>query len=137
MIDLIQLTVPYPPLANRYWRIWRNRVIVSREARDYKVAVGELVKQADRRPIDGPVVVELQVYRPRRAGDLDNAIKVLVDSLKGICWHDDSQVVAIHAYRHDDKDRPRVEVLAAAAAPIEPLLAAAARAHSNNGRANR
>jgi Holliday junction resolvase RusA-like endonuclease len=52
----------------------------------------------------------LVVYRPRKAGDLSNRIKVLEDALNGIAWIDDKQIVEIHARREDDASNPRVEV---------------------------
>jgi Holliday junction resolvase RusA-like endonuclease len=63
---------------------------------------------------DGQVAVTLRVYRPRKSGDLDGRIKIVLDALQGVAYRDDSQVVALHAYRFDDKARPRVEVEVAA-----------------------
>ena len=37
-------------------------------------------------------------------------MKVLLDSLTGVIWEDDSQIVEIHAYRYEDKNNPRVEI---------------------------
>lgn len=104
----MKATLPYPPSANRYWRTFRNRTVVSDEARRYK----NLVKvELARWPLlAGPVVLVAHLYRPQKSGDLDNRLKVLGDALNGVAWADDSQVVEIHAYRHDDKARPRVEV---------------------------
>jgi Holliday junction resolvase RusA-like endonuclease len=51
------------------------------------------------------------VYRPQKRGDLDNTLKILVDSMKGIIYHDDEQVTVIHAERYDDKKNPRVDLL--------------------------
>ncbi len=59
---------------------------------------------------DGALSVTIHVYRPRRSGDLDNRQKAVLDSLNGILWRDDEQIVAIHAYRHDDKKNPRIEL---------------------------
>ena len=61
------------------------------------------------------MVASVVVYRARRAGDLDNSLKVLLDALNGIAFEDDSQVVEIHARREEDPANPRVEV------QIEPL----------------
>jgi Holliday junction resolvase RusA-like endonuclease len=58
----------------------------------------------------GPVRVTLHVYRPRRRGELDNIQKVLLDSLTGVVYRDDEQIAELHAYRHEDKQKPRVEV---------------------------
>jgi crossover junction endodeoxyribonuclease RusA len=115
-MQVIEITVPYPPSSNRYWRVDRGTTHLTAAARRYKQDVAALAHEAGvRAPIAGPVAVELHVYRPRRAGDLDNRIKLLLDSLQGAVLSNDSQVTEIHAYRHDDKARPRVEVTVAEA----------------------
>lgn len=104
------ITLPYPPSANINWRSANGRIIKNPEVRAYQTEVGWLAKVAGVRVLDGDVALTLRIYRPRRAGDLSNRIKVLEDALNGIAYHDDSQVVEIHAYRHDDAGNPRVEV---------------------------
>lgn len=110
----MKLVLPYPPSANRYWRSDRGRAPHrSEEAKAYKLAVGMVVTQQGTQAIEvhrGPVAVTVAVYRPRKSGDLDNRLKVLLDALKGIAFEDDEQVVRIEATRHDDKANPRVEV---------------------------
>lgn len=103
-----KLTLPYPPSANRYWRSARGRVFVSKEAKDFKATVA--AENPDVLTFLGEVAVTLHVYRPAKRGDLDNSIKVTLDSLKLIAFEDDKQVVELHAYRGDDKVNPRVEV---------------------------
>lgn len=105
-----KITLPYPPSANINWRAAGGRIIKNPEVRAYQTEVGWLAKAAGVRLLDGDVSLTLRIYRPRKAGDLSNRIKVLEDALNGIAWHDDVQVVEIHAYRYDDKDNPRVEV---------------------------
>lgn len=105
------LTLPIPPSANRYWRSFNGRVVVSEEARTYKQAVFYLAHDQGCEKIDGGVSLRIVVYRGRKAGDLDNYIKVLLDALKGILYEDDDQVIEIHAIRRDDKSNPRVEVV--------------------------
>lgn len=114
----MKVTLDYPPSANRYWRNWRGRMVVSDEARAYKLKAKLLARVAGGRPQEGPCVVHLAFFRPLRKGDLDNRIKVVLDALQGVLWLDDSQVVEIHAYRHEDKVRPRVEVEALAAVGV-------------------
>ena len=106
----IRLTLPPPISANRYWRTFRNRTVVSAEAKTYKTAVGWIARAAIDEPLTGDVAVTLPVYRKAKRGDLDNYNKVLLDSLSGIAYTDDSQVTELHAYRFDDKHNPRVEV---------------------------
>jgi len=102
-----QLTLPYPPSANRYWRMFRGRMVKSSQARSYQEEVKATVT-GDLLP--GDVGLTLMVYRPKRIGDLDNTLKVLIDALKTIVYNDDSQVKEIHARLMDDKTNPRVEV---------------------------
>jgi crossover junction endodeoxyribonuclease RusA len=118
----VKLTLPYPPSANAYWRAVNGRVLKSEEARRYQNGVRmrwltTKPPEAPLKPPGGPVVVSVVVFRPQRRGDLDNVLKVLLDSLKGIAFEDDSQVVELHALRFDDKANPRAEVTIEALPP--------------------
>lgn len=111
----MKLVLPYPPTANKYWRVFRGTMVKSPLARRYQnaarlTAVMQRAGQETRAPYHGPVAVAVVVYRPRRRGDLDNTLKVLLDALKGVAFVDDDQVVRIEADRRDDKSNPRVEV---------------------------
>jgi Holliday junction resolvase RusA-like endonuclease len=35
--------------------------------------------------------------RPTKKPDLDNMVKAVKDACNGLCWHDDAQVVGLHA----------------------------------------
>lgn len=108
---MYNLTLPYPPSVNHYLaRSHTGGLYPTAQATAYKEEVALRARLAGIAPLDGAVVVMVDVYRPARRGDLDNSLKVCFDSLNGIAWHDDSQVVEIHASRHDDKANPRVEV---------------------------
>lgn len=107
-----RFTLPYPPSANRYWRQTSRGVYVSIEAKAYKSEAGWIALSSGcSEPLVGEVALSLDVYRPRRSGDLSNRIKVLEDSLNGIAYEDDEQVAEIHARRFYDKLNPRVEVI--------------------------
>lgn len=106
----IQITLGLPPSANRYWRIGKGRIYRSDEAEEYKSDVYYRCLRARIKPIDGMLAVTMRVYRARRSGDLDNRIKIVLDALNGIAYHDDKQIVEIHAYRFDDKRDPRVGI---------------------------
>ena len=111
------ITLPYPPQANHLYTIARGRKILSTVGREYKQNVAfECLLLQEIEPLDGDVSVTVTAYRPRKAGDLDNVLKAVLDSVKGFLWHDDKQVIEIHAYRKDDKLRPRIEI---SARPIE------------------
>jgi crossover junction endodeoxyribonuclease RusA len=107
---MISFTLPLPPSANRYWRRAGKHLYISQEARAYKRDAAITARLASVKPLDGNLAVSLRIYRQRKAGDLDNKIKVCLDALNGIAYHDDNQIVEIHAYRYDDKANPRVEI---------------------------
>lgn len=108
---MIKATLRYPPTLNHlYFTAKSGRRVLSKEGATYKEEAGWVLKAAGAKPIEGPVVVYMTVYRPRKVGDLDNTLKAVFDSCKGIAWIDDKQVVEIHAYREDDKENPRVEL---------------------------
>lgn len=115
----MKVVLPYPPSANRYWRTFRGRAVLSAEAKAYKKQVAAILAAAGHQPLTGPVAYTAHVYRPLKSGDLDNRLKVLSDALTGFAWLDDKQVVELHAYRHDDKHNPRVEVEVESRAPLE------------------
>lgn len=105
------VTLPFPPTANLYWRVWRGRAVTSSEARAYKQTAALAAKAQGMRPIiDGDVSVMVRVFRPTRRGDLDNRLKVLLDALRGIAYRDDAQVAGIDATQAQDSENPRVEV---------------------------
>lgn len=144
---MIELTLPYPISANRYWK---TRVMtvgghmqactyVSKEAKEFKEHVGWLARAAGvRAPLLGRVAIAytLHPHRPqdylRRmkrdpAGwedtvqciDLDNAQKVLLDALKGIVMEDDKWVRSITATRGEPVEGGRLVVrISPAAAPV-------------------
>ena len=117
----MKLTLPVPPSANLYWRdrvqrLGDGRHIVQRyktgEARQYQVLVSQTALAAGYRPVKlpQPVVIRVTWFREAKRGDLDNRLKVLLDAIQGTVYENDSQVVEIHAYREEDKARPRVEL---------------------------
>lgn len=132
---MIELTLPYPISSNRYWRSFavnkRAIVTVSKEAEQYRERVNLLCWQAGiRAPLQGRVAIEIDLYpqRPldwaKRARkdpaswddtvqclDLDNAQKVLLDSLKDVAIQDDKWVRKITAQRMEpDEHGARVVV---------------------------
>lgn len=107
---VIRITLPYPPSVNNCYASVRNRKILTKEGRLYKRNAASIALRAGIRPIDGPIAISIYIYRPRKAGDLDNFFKIPIDSLKGIAFEDDSQIVELCAKRFDDKANPRAEL---------------------------
>lgn len=90
--------LPYPPSVNHYWRMVRTRhgcrMLISREGRAYRTAVGSILASADVHRLTGRLALRIDVHPPdRRRRDLDNAMKALLDALEhGGAYEDDSQI---------------------------------------------
>ena len=113
----MKLILPYPVSANRYWRSLVPRghkraiVVVSDEARAYKQECAWRAKHAGARPMTGTVELRVKLVPANRVCmDLDNALKVTIDALKGVVYADDAQVYRIVAERADPDGRARLEV---------------------------
>lgn len=100
--------LPYPPSANRYWRVFRGRAVKSPEARAYQANVQ---KQAQSQRFEGPVAVKIHAWKPSRRGDLDNLLKVALDALSGVAYDDDSQIAELEIlFAGIDKQSPHLLV---------------------------
>ena len=104
------LVLPYPPTVNHMYRRARGHLALTPEAIAFRQAVRMIAHVQAIKPISGPVAVFVDVYRPRKRGDLDNLLKAVLDALNGVAYVDDDQVQQLHAIRYDDKRAPRVEV---------------------------
>ena len=142
---MIALVLPYPISSNRYWRPVRIgahiTIVPTKEAKAYREDVGKAVKAAGvSEPIGGRVAIDVRLYpnRPqdwaKRARlnplawddtvqciDLDNANKVLLDSLKGVAIEDDKWVRRLTSERMEPDGEARVVVtITALALPASP-----------------
>ena len=112
---MIQVTLPYPPSVNGIWRHAGKKSYLTAKAKDWKLSAAWAVKAAllsGSKPVMGPFNVHLEVGRPdKRKRDLDNLIKVVLDSVKdGGAIRDDSDAQSIHAQWVDDLKGVRVTV---------------------------
>ena len=116
---IVRLTLPEPPSANRIWRNGRGRTYTDAAAHEFKLAARVAVLAAGIRRVVFPagtaVAVTLTWYRQRKAGDLDNRVKVCTDAMNGLVWDDDKQVSELHLYRIDGQRPGRVELIVQAA----------------------
>jgi crossover junction endodeoxyribonuclease RusA len=104
------VVLPYPPSANRLWRVRQGFPRLSQEGKQFKHDAAILALAAGVPKFTGPVTMTIVVFRPLRRGDLDNRVKATLDALQGVAYVDDEQVAELHAYRREDKARPRIEV---------------------------
>lgn len=60
---------------------------------------------------DAEVAMTVNLYHwDKRSRDIDNYCKLLLDSMNGILFIDDSQIQSIEINKYYDKKNPRIEV---------------------------
>ena len=111
-MEALRLTLPWPPSVNHYWRTvpMRGRggrgtqgfrVVISREGRVYRQRVIARLGGHGRRPLPSRLHVRVVLHPPtRRALDIDNRMKALLDALEhaGV-YLDDGQIDRIEIER--------------------------------------
>lgn len=98
---MIDLTLPWPPSMNTYWRTFQGRMIISAKGREYRKAVADQVLiQRGAKHYEKKLRVVIEAWRPdNRKRDLDNLLKAVLDSLThaGV-WSDDGNIVDLRIY---------------------------------------
>lgn len=114
---MIELTLPWPPTANTYWRRNGGRYFISKRGQDYREFVAKTCY-----PYQGLFVAEdrlrlrIKAFPPdKRKRDLDNLFKSVLDSIQhaGI-YVDDSQIDKLSIERmpeHEGKIIIHVELI--------------------------
>lgn len=106
---MIELTLPYPPSVNTYWRSpnkgkLAGRHLISVKGREYRKAVQDAVmEQMEPEEVQERLYVRLLVNVPdRRKRDLDNLTKAIFDAIShaGV-WGDDEQIDHYEVIRGD------------------------------------
>jgi len=99
-IGVIELDLPWPPSVNAYYRTFRNRILISKQGREYRKTVLEERKKAPFEMLMGPVRVEIEAFRPdKRKRDLDNLLKASLDALTHAeIFEDDSQIIDLRIF---------------------------------------
>ena len=101
-MEAIGVELPWPPSVNRYYRVFRNRILISRDGRKYRMMVVSRLGGINRK-LTGEVSVEIDLYPPdRRRRDIDNPLKCLLDSMThaGV-YEDDSQIKDIELHMRE------------------------------------
>ncbi len=119
-MSAVTVDLPYPPSANRLWRVVKGKPIKSAEYRGWLESAAWLVKAATGpRGLKGPYGLSVAAGRPdKRARDLDNLLKPLSDAMKaGGAIRDDSDCQKIEARWESGLTGVRVTVLATVEIP--------------------
>lgn len=102
---------PHPLQRARHTRSGHSYDTEANKAAKAKIAI--LARQEFKKPLDGPVSVNIHFWIPRpkshygkslkptapdahtQKPDIDNLVKTVFDALNGIAWNDDAQVVSL------------------------------------------
>ena len=92
---MIELTLPWPPSTNTYYRNVAGKTLISAKGRAYRAAVAvQVLVQRGALRLESRLCVAIVAHVPdKRRRDLDNLLKSTLDSLThaGV-WLDDSQI---------------------------------------------
>jgi Holliday junction resolvase RusA-like endonuclease len=122
-VRVVRLVLPYPPGVNEYWKPFappkgKARLINTTIGREYKAVVREMLRTRLGQLLEAPLRMDMDVFRPRRAGDVDRHTKVLFDVLQrdeeegwpGV-YRNDSQAFRLRVENWDhEPNNPRVQV---------------------------
>lgn len=109
------LTFDLPTSTNKLYSRTRRGVRLSDEAKVYKeYAALTAANQwnthyGGREPLEGNLSVTFVFWGLKL--DIDNTLKISLDSMQGVCFVNDKQVIQLHCYIKNRKDiLPRMEV---------------------------
>lgn len=129
----ITLTVPGKPLGKQRPRVLRNGITYTpKETVNYETLVKQLyITQHFCKQLEGPIKMHIKAYfpipksvskkkreemitgktRPVKKPDVDNIIKIIADSLNGLAYRDDSQIVECTIEKYfSDEGRVEIEI---------------------------
>lgn len=110
--------LPFPPSVNRLWRMVMvgraPRLLLSAEGRAYRVQAGKalLEQWVPIRPLTGRLGLYIEAFPPdRRARDLDNLCKGLLDALQHSgAIRNDADIDDLHIVRRRTMDEGQVRL---------------------------
>ena len=127
---MIEFIIPGPPKGKQRPRVCRNGITYTpKETTTYENFVKEIYMINKLPMIEGPIKAEVAVQyevpkstskkqkalmllghiRPTKKPDIDNILKIIFDSLNGIAYKDDNQIVQVSCYKAY-AERPKVIV---------------------------
>ena len=97
---------------NAYYRIMRNRYIISKKGREFRENVKAYFKNKDNVFCHTkPIKITLDFYlKYKRKLDCDNLLKGIIDACKEILYCDDSQIYEIHCRKFIGQDNDEIHI---------------------------
>lgn len=103
---MIEITLPWPPSANTYWRRNGSRYFISSKGQQYRHETTiKCIPYRHHFDADSRISVSINAYPPdKRKRDLDNLFKSVLDSLQfSTVFVDDSQIDALAIRRMPER----------------------------------
>ena len=70
-----------------------------------------VVQVGNKELLSGKLEVKIKLYfEDKRKHDIDNYGKLLLDSISGIVYDDDSQIIKMQVEKFHDRENPRIEI---------------------------
>ncbi len=113
VMNQIYLAIKVPSV-NHYWKGSGRHRYISPEGRAFKQQVARQAKYNNFQLLDGDVEVTIDWFKKgQQRGDLDNILKVILDSLNGVSYQDDKQVKSIIAkmWERSGMDGVKIRIL--------------------------
>lgn len=125
----MKIVIPGKPMAKQRPRLGKVGVYTPNPTLNYENFVKWCFKESSGKMLNGEIIVMIKAYfpvlksvskkqrekmlqdeiKPAKKPDLDNIAKIVLDSLNGLAYKDDSQVVKMQIEKYYS-DSPRVEV---------------------------
>ena len=102
-MSLIYVDVRCPIVStNAAYRGGRGRFWMTEAGKTFKEVVAFEARRSMKghKRLEGPVSVMMDIWFASRRSDLDGPVKLVLDSLNGIVWEDDRQVVELSVGKH-------------------------------------
>ena len=96
-----------PPSVNTYWRRSGSRFHISEAGQKFKYNVQAYMMAQKKKLSKEKLEVDLILnFKDKTVRDIDNFCKGIFDSLTGILWEDDSQIVKLHITKNTGTKKP-------------------------------
>ena len=78
---------------------------MTQRGKEFKSDVIEILKKLKYKKLNGEIILDIEMrFRGKRKRDIDNYLKLLIDSLKGILFDDDDQIYIINIRKYINQD---------------------------------
>lgn len=107
---LYTVSLPLPPPLNSVYRMGRGSYYKSTAAKDFTQLCGVLLARYKTIEKEQNIGISLK-FSLKRDADIDSRLKVLLDSMQGFLYENDSQIIELVVSKEKTKGEPSVEVV--------------------------